>query len=85
MHAHAMSPAQPASLPSGLSLFGPSDDDGDQVVLRHLVTPKQIEAVLPLREGIDLSAHAAAGDAFFALEKKETNWVSSVRSSAPAA
>jgi hypothetical protein len=85
MHAHAIAPAQPASLSSGLSLFGQSDDDADQVVLHHLVTPQQIEAVLPLREGIDLSAHAAAGDAFLALEKKETSWASSARSSAPGA
>ena len=84
MHAHAMAPAQPASLPSGLSLFGQSDDDADQVVLRHLATPQQIEAVLPLREGIDLSAHAAAGDEFFALQKKETSWVSSGPLNAPA-
>ena len=86
MHAHALSPAVlPASLPPGLPLFGQPDDDADQVVLRHLVTPQEIEAVLPLREGIDLSAHAAAGDAFLSLEKKETSWVSSARSSAPAA
>ena len=85
MHAHAMAPTQPASLASGLSLFGSSYEDADQVVLRHLVTPEQIEAVLPLRDGIDLSAHTAAGDDFFALEKKETSWVSSALLNAPAA
>ncbi|MEJ7932442.1 hypothetical protein WG922_20890 [Ramlibacter sp. AN1015] len=50
--------------------------DDEPVLLRHLTTPCEIEAVLPLREGIDLSAHAAAGAAFLALEKKETSWVS---------
>ena len=44
----------------------------DSVVLRHLRTSVEIEAVLHLREEIDLSAHNSAGN-FAALEKKETN------------
>jgi hypothetical protein len=51
----------------------------DRVQLRHLRTPSDIEQVLPLRQEIDLSAHAM-GDEFFRLEKKETNWGSSVPS-----
>jgi len=79
MHVSAVSVSR--TLPP--SLLVPPDHFADDapVVLHHLATPAEIEAVLPLREGIDLSAHAAAGDAFLALEKKETNWVLSVRSS----
>ena len=54
------------------------------VTLRHLRTPAEIERVLPLREGIDLSAHLSAGQVFHDLEKKETNWGSSARSSSTA-
>ena len=53
----------------------------DAVVLRHLKTRQQIEAVLHLREEIDLSAHSGAGANFGGLEKKETRSVSSVLSS----
>jgi hypothetical protein len=42
-----------------------------EIVLRHLPTPSDIEAVLHLREGIDLSVHAADSN-FTRLEKKET-------------
>jgi hypothetical protein len=52
----------------------------DRVVLRHLKTESEIEAVLHLREEIDLSAHYSAGN-FASLEKKETNWGLSVLSS----
>jgi hypothetical protein len=55
-----------------------------RVTLRHLRTRAEIERVLPLRDGIDLSVHQAAGGQFELLEKKETNWVSSVRSSSMA-
>jgi hypothetical protein len=41
------------------------------IVLRHLQTPSDIEAVQHLREGIDLSVHAADSN-FMRLEKKET-------------
>jgi hypothetical protein len=51
----------------------------DRVQLRHLRTHAEIEQVLPLRQEIDLSAHAA-GEEFLRLEKKETNWGSSVLS-----
>jgi len=51
------------------------------VRLVHLRTPTQIRRVLPLRDEIDLSAHAAAGRSFHELEKKETSWASSGLSS----
>lgn len=73
MHTQAMVPAKAAAMPSSLPLRGRIADEQEPVLLRHLVTPREIEAVLPLREGIDLSAHAAAGAAFVALEKKETS------------
>lgn len=83
--AHALTGARPSVLPIPMPLSGPLSrhyaEDTDQVVLRHLKTPREIEAVLPLRDGIDLSAHAAAGAAFLSLEKKETNWDSSALSS----
>jgi hypothetical protein len=42
------------------------------LVLHHLKTPGEIATILPLREGIDLSA--LAGDCEFTrLEKKETS------------
>jgi len=63
-------------MPSLPSLTGMSE-----VQLVHLRTPAQIKRVLPLREEIDLSVHTAAGRSFHELEKKQTNWVSSVPSS----
>jgi len=51
------------------------------VQLVHLRTPGEIARVLPLRDEIDLSVHTAAGRSFHELEKKETSWASSVRSS----
>lgn len=56
----------------------------DEVRLLHLRTPAEIARVLPLREEIDLSVHAAAGRCFHELEKKETSWDSSVRSNSEA-
>ncbi len=50
----------------------------ESIVLRHLRTPEEIEAILHLRGAIDLSAHASGVD-FLSLEKKETNWGSSAR------
>lgn len=43
------------------------------VVLRPLRTASEIEAILHLRDQIDLSAHTGAGTDFRSLEKKETN------------
>jgi hypothetical protein len=43
----------------------------ERVVLVPLETPQQIATVLHLRDGIDLSVHAAAGRDFVELEKKE--------------
>jgi hypothetical protein len=51
----------------------------DRVQLRHLRSHAEIEQVLPLRQEIDLSAHAM-GDEFLRLEKKETKWGLSARS-----
>jgi hypothetical protein len=51
------------------------------VVLRPLRTPAEIEKVLHLRDEIDLSVHAAAGRQFELLEKKETSAGSSSVSS----
>jgi hypothetical protein len=74
MHAHAIAPAHAVSMPPMLPMHDRiADEKNEPVLLRHLVTPREIEAVLPLRDGIDLSAHAAAGAAFYELEKKETN------------
>lgn len=73
MYAHAIAPAQAAAIPPMFPLHDHSADDKAPVLLRHLTTPREIEEVLPLRDGIDLSAHAAAGAAFVELEKKETN------------
>jgi hypothetical protein len=44
----------------------------EDVGLRHLKTPSEIERILHLREAIDLSALTANGSEFRALEKKET-------------
>lgn len=49
----------------------------ERVELVPLRTPGQIAAVLHLRDGIDLSVHAAAGRDFVELEKKEMRAVSS--------
>ena len=60
------------SLPSvmpGMRMPLPVQD----VTLRHLKTPREIEQVLHLREEIDLSVHLAAGGDFLAREKKETS------------
>ena len=72
-HAHTLSSPALRPMPA---LSGAAD-----VRLRHLRTPGEIERVLPLREEIDLSAHTAAGRSFHELEKKETSWASSARSS----
>lgn len=50
--------------------------DFGAVQLRPLRTSAEIETVRHLREEIDLSVHAAAGQQFLALEKKETSAVS---------
>lgn len=52
--------------------------------LHRLRTPEQVDTVLHLRDKIDLSVHAAAGSLFLHLEKKETSWASSSRSSSTA-
>ena len=49
----------------------------ERVVLVPLETPQQIATVLHLRDGIDLSVHAAAGRDFVELEKKEMRAASS--------
>ena len=51
----------------------------ESVVLRPLRTHSEIEAVLHLRDEIDLSAHYGAGN-FRSLEKKETSWALCARS-----
>jgi hypothetical protein len=50
------------------------------IALHHLKTRSEIETILPLREGIDLSALAGDSD-FMRLEKKETSAASSSASS----
>ena len=55
----------------------PSLTGMSEVQLVHLRTAAQIKRVLPLRDEIDLSVHAAAGRSFVELEKKETSWGSS--------
>ncbi len=62
------------NLPNGRLVQARYPDAMEDVVLRHLTTPAQIEGILHLREGIDLSAHTGA-DSFRELEKKETNAV----------
>jgi hypothetical protein len=59
----------------------PSAPAVESVVLRHLRSPAEIEAILHLRDEIDLSAHNSAGSNFSSLEKKETSWGSSAHSS----
>jgi len=56
----------------------------DALKLHHLRTPRQIASVLHLRGEIDLSVHAAAGQEFIRLEKKETTSGSSSGSNRPA-
>ena len=57
----------------------------EDVVLHHLRSPADIKSIVPLREEIDLSVHAAAGAQHFErLEKKETSAVSSTASSSGA-
>ena len=80
VHSHAHGQA-PSLRPPGLSPLYDGLNEEAQVTLRHLKTPREIEAVLSLRDGIDLSAHASAAD-FRSLEKKETKLVLSARSSA---
>ncbi|HSI54627.1 MAG: hypothetical protein ACAH21_17985 [Ramlibacter sp.] len=46
----------------------------ESVVLRHLKSAREIEAIMHLRGEIDLSAHTGRGSNFFSLEKKETSW-----------
>lgn len=65
--------------PSPMLFDGEPVSFSDRVQLRHLRTHAQIEQVLPLRQEIDLSAHAA-DDEFLRLEKKEMNWGLSVLS-----
>ncbi len=65
---------QPTNPTFGSLMNPPSGGlDFDSVVLRPLTTHSEIEAVLHLRDEIDLSAHHGAGN-FLSLEKKETNW-----------
>jgi hypothetical protein len=59
----------------------PSAPAIESVVLRHLRSPAEIEAILHLRDEIDLSAHNSAGSNFLSLEKKEMSSASFVRSS----
>jgi len=65
--------AQRMVLSGGLSVIG----SHNEVTLRHLRTPSQIQSVLHLREEIDLSVHAAAASNFADLEKKEMSAASS--------
>jgi hypothetical protein len=87
MHLQSHSPAG-AHLP--LELMVPPGEmpaegpDFEAVTLRHLTTREQIESVMHLREEIDLSAHTSASSDFASLEKKETSWGSSTRSSSTA-
>lgn len=53
----------------------------ERLSIRQLRTPAEIEAILHLREAIDLSVHAASGPEFIAREKKETRAASWARSS----
>jgi hypothetical protein len=55
----------------------------DDLVLRHLRSPEEIEGVRALRGQIDLS-HVAADPHFETHEKKETNWGSPSLSSSMA-
>ena len=57
-------------MPGAMARAAPLDF-ARSVVFRHLRTRGEIEQVLHLREGIDLSVHASDPE-FLALEKKET-------------
>ncbi|MBG9389745.1 hypothetical protein [Caenimonas aquaedulcis] len=61
----------PAALPFGMMVASQEPAGIESVVLRHLKTHEEIEAVLPLRDEINLSALNGAAD-FHTLEKKET-------------
>lgn len=66
--------AQIARAPVALSMSARAIPfNSEDIVLRHLKTPSEIASVLHLRDEIDLSAHAACGAQFAALEKKETS------------
>lgn len=52
----------------------------ERLAVRQLRTPAEIEAILHLRDAIDLSVHAASSPEFLAREKKETRAASWVRS-----
>jgi hypothetical protein len=75
--AHAFQPA-PSSAPERFHLPIRESYRVDDIVLRHLKTDAEIDSVLHLREEIDLSIHAASGQGFTALEKKETSVASSL-------
>lgn len=47
----------------------------DDIRLQPINTPEQLERVMHLREGIDLSTHSFREN-FRALEKKGTTWAS---------
>lgn len=68
--------AKPAANPAAAMFagLGRPPPSFESVKLRHL-RGAQIEEVLHLRDGIDLSVHAAAGPSFLQLEKKETSAV----------
>lgn len=68
---------QPGCTPVVVSTTRPAPFNSEDIVLRHLKTPSEIASVLHLRDEIDLSAHAACGARFAALEKKETSLGSS--------
>ena len=55
-------------LPTGAAV-----DLTERVVLHHLRSTADIGGILHLRDGIDLSAHAAAGRSFVELKKKRRN------------
>lgn len=75
-----MSPHAQIHSTTGMPPFPPMTGMAE-VQLVHLRTPGEIARVLSLRDEIDLSVHTAAGRSFHELEKKETSWASSVRSS----
>jgi hypothetical protein len=58
------------------SMMAPPPSLLSALKLHHLRTQEQIASVLHLRDEIDLSVHAAAGQDFVRLEKKETRWAS---------
>lgn len=64
---------QHVTVPSMAHLGGLRTQTVNDFAIRRLKTSLEIEDILYLREEIDLSVHEAAGAAFSALEKKETN------------